>query len=65
MGDGIILGDKPSGHSFVLRDLIDMNMHTLNKVSGKTCLKIIRDNFFSKYVVCDQEMDRMRHEGKS
>ena len=37
-GDGIILGDKHSGHSFVLRDLIDMNMHTLNKVSGKTCV---------------------------
>ena len=37
-GDGIILGDKPSGHSFVLRDLIQINMHALNKVSGKTCV---------------------------
>ena len=32
-GDGIIVGDNPSGHSFVLRDLIQMN-----KVSGKTCV---------------------------
>ena len=32
-GDGIILGDNPSGHSFVSRDSIQMN-----KVSGTTCV---------------------------
>ena len=55
---GIIQGDNPAGHCFVLRDLFPMSFFKLvkivllkieaaGKIFGKICLKAIRNTFFS------------------
>ena len=55
---GIILGDNPSGHCFVLSDLFQMSffklfmivllkIYTTGRIFVKICLKAIRDTFFS------------------
>ena len=36
---------------------------TTCKICGSNCLKVIGD-FFYQYLVCDQERDGLRHEGK-
>ena len=55
---GIILGDNPVGHFFVVRNLFPMNflelamilllkIYAAAKIFGKICLKGIRSTFFS------------------
>ena len=69
-----IQGNNSTVHCFVLRNLIPMNlfkevmimklkMCTTRKTFGKICLKTIRDTFF-QYMVCNQQRDAVRHEGK-
>ena len=52
--------DNPAGHCFVLRDLVLIKlfqishsnwMHAAGKSFVETCLKAIRDTFFSQYVI--------------
>ena len=41
-----------------------LKLYTTSKISGKICLKAIRDTFF-QYVVCNQEREKVGHEGKA
>ena len=45
--------------------IVKLKICVAGKIFGKLGLKTIRDTFFSKYVVCDQERNGVRHEGKS
>ena len=71
---GIIQGKISAGHCFVLRDstpmkffkkvlIMKLKMCTTGTIFGKICLKAIRDTFL-QYLVCNQERDGVRHEGK-
>ena len=40
-----------------------LKMCTTGKLSGKICLKAVRD-FLHQYVVCNQGRDGVKHEGK-
>ena len=43
--------------------IMKLKMCTTGKIFGKICLKAVRDTFF-QYVVCNQERDGVRYEGK-
>ena len=43
--------------------IMKLKMCTTRKTFGKICLKTIRDTFF-QYMVCNQQRDAVKHEGK-
>ena len=43
--------------------IMKLKIFTTDKIFGKICLKAVRDTFF-RYVVCSQERDGVRYEGK-
>ena len=45
--------------------IVKLKMRIKGKVFGKICVKNYQRFLFSKYVVCNQERNGVRHEGKS
>ena len=66
--EGIILGDNLAEHctNFLKQVMIvKLKFCFAGKLFGKFVFKNYQRYLFSKYVVCDQESNGVRHEGKS
>ena len=70
-GEGIILGENPAEHCFVLRDLVPINFlkwlwNWKCAPQAKFLVKFGSKNYqrclFSKYEVCHQDRDGVRHD---